>query len=454
MTPTVAQALPSTKRRLGGGFLAGAGGRLLPASVPFRWFGTAIVCHALAWIALAAGAAQWPGWRGGPGWPLAALHLVTLGTLVASAIGASLQLLPVATRQPVHWPRLAALLWWLFVPGLAALVLGMGLVRPAWMTAGAALLLVVLGTWTALLALNLRGAKGMPGVVLHGWGAVVSLLLLIASAAALVAWWNGSTWAQAISREALRALHASAGVFGVMGLLVLGLSTILLPMFALASVPDERVQLRTGAAAVAALVLAIAAAFAPGDSASAFAARSLALAAASLALAWHVRAMRQLLASGMRGDLGRCTRQLKLGWGAAALALLCAALALARSGSGHDEPWGALFVLAAVGGWVLSVLFGVLQRILPFLASMHAARGGRRRPPTPSALSADGALRVHEWAHPAALVMLAAAITTHSSAWLLAAAACGFVGALGWLAFFGVLMQRLRRAAAPSVGTA
>ena len=43
MMPTVAQALPSTKRRLGGGFLAGAGGRLLPASVPFRWFGTAIV---------------------------------------------------------------------------------------------------------------------------------------------------------------------------------------------------------------------------------------------------------------------------------------------------------------------------------------------------------------------------------------------------------------------------
>ena len=115
-----------TGRRRGGAFLAGAGGRLLPASVPFRWFGAAVVFHALAWLALAAGAPSWPSWRGGLGWPLAALHLVTLGSLVASAIGASLQLLPVATRQAVRWPALAALMWWAYVPGVALLSLGMG----------------------------------------------------------------------------------------------------------------------------------------------------------------------------------------------------------------------------------------------------------------------------------------------------------------------------------------
>ena len=52
----------------------------------------------LALLAAWRAAADWPGFAGGLGWPLAALHLVTLGVLAMTAIGASLQLLPVATR--------------------------------------------------------------------------------------------------------------------------------------------------------------------------------------------------------------------------------------------------------------------------------------------------------------------------------------------------------------------
>jgi len=423
-------------------FLAGAGGRLLPASVPFRWFGAAAVFHALAWLALAAGASQWADWNGGLGWPLAALHLVTLGTLVTSAIGASLQLLPVATRQPVRWPRLAALLWWLYLPGMVLLAAGMGWTRPAWMAAGAALLIAVLAVWGVLLALNLRGARGMPGVVLHGWGAVVSLLVLITTAAALVALWNGVPLAP---RDGARALHGAAGVLGVMGLLVLGLSTILLPMFALAPVPEEGVQLRSGAAACAALLLMAAAAFLPAASEATLALRWAALLTAAGALALHVRAMRRLLADGMRSDLGRSGRLFHIGWASAALALVFAAIGLARAPGGDSAPWGALAVLAALGGWLLSSLFGVLQRILPFLASLHAARTAGRRPPTPSALTAEAPLRVHEVAHVAALLLLAVALVTRSPAWLLAATACGLAGALAFLGFFGVLLLRLRR---------
>ncbi len=446
MTAAVTPALPPRKRRLGGGFLAGAGGRLLPASVPFRWFGTAAVFHALAWLALAAGAPQWSSWRGGLGWPLAALHLVTLGTLVASAIGASLQLLPVATRQPVRWPRLAALLWWFYVPGVILLALGMGLARPAWLAAGAVPVLGVLAAWGVLLATNLRGARGMPGVVLHGWGALLSLLLLMASAAMLVALWNGLSFL--LPHDSARALHRAAGVFGGMGLLVLGLSTILLPMFALAPVPDEATQLRAGATACAALALMTAAALEPAAGAAAPALRWAALLAAAGALAAHVHAMRQVLASGMRSDIGRCGTLFRIGWYAAALALLAAAAALLRTQPGADDSWGALFVIAAVGGWLLSTLFGVLQRILPFLAAMHAGRRAGRRPPTPSSLTIDTALALHLPAHIAALLLLGVAVLTRSPAWLLMASACGLVGAVAFLGFFGVLMRRLRRAAA------
>jgi hypothetical protein len=108
---------------------------------------------------------------------------------------------------------------------------------------------------------------------------------------------------------------------------------------------------------------------------------------------------------------------------------------------------GRLFGIALVGGWLLSFLLGVLQRILPFLASMHAAQG-QRRPPTPSALTIDRPLAWHFGAHAAALALLAAAALA-DRAWLAAAAgAVGLGGALAFAAFFVVLMRRLARAAA------
>ena len=82
-------------------FLSGAGSRLLPPSIPFRFFGAAVGFHLVAWLAALAGANDLPAFAGGLGWPLAALHAVTLGVLAMTAIGASLQLFPVATRRPI-----------------------------------------------------------------------------------------------------------------------------------------------------------------------------------------------------------------------------------------------------------------------------------------------------------------------------------------------------------------
>ena len=445
-------AADSAPRRPGGSFLAGAGGRLLPASVPFAWFGIAVAFHGGAWVALGMSSTVWRHWHGGLGWPLAALHALTLGTLVASAVGASLQLLPVATRQPVRWPRAGLVLALAYVPGLAALLAGMGWQQPRWLAAGAAVVIAVLAGWGALLAANLRGARGMPGVVLHGRGALAALALLASSAAALAALWTGHAW---LPRDAARALHLAAGVWGVMGLLVLGLAAILLPMFALGDVPAERVQLTGGWAALAALVLAGGAALGPEATGLALALRAAALGAAALALGLHVRAMQRVLAGGLRGDLGRCGRLIRLGWCSAALALALGAARLVAGATGHEAAagtLGALFVLAAVGGWLTSFLFGVLQRILPFLASMHAARG-RRRAPTPSALTLEAALAWHERGHVAALALLVAAVLDRSGPWLLAAAFAGGAGALAFAVFFVALLVRLRRSRAEASGS-
>ena len=103
-----------------------------------------------------------------------------------------------------------------------------------------------------------------------------------------------------------------------------------------------------------------------------------------------------------------------------------------------------------MGGWLTSFLFGVLQRILPFLAAMHAAQG-RRRAPTPSALTLGRALAWHAVAHALALVLLAAGIAASSALLVRAAGATGTVGAAAFAVFLATLLQRLRRAmAAPA----
>ena len=104
--------------------------KLLPASIPFRFFGAALVFHLLAWTALAAVAGDVAGFAGGLGPVLGILHLMTLGVLTATVFGAAFQLLPVAVRAdlPALWPcRLAG---WLLLPGAPVLAWGMASADP------------------------------------------------------------------------------------------------------------------------------------------------------------------------------------------------------------------------------------------------------------------------------------------------------------------------------------
>ena len=420
-----------------GVFLAGAGSRLLPASIPFRFFGAAAVFHLAAWIALFAGADAVPRFAGGLGWTLAALHLATLGVLAMTAIGAALQLLPVATRQPVGATRGPAFVWWLYTPGVAATACGMGIAQPIVLAAGAALVTLALALFAALLARNLLGAKGMPAVVAHGWIAVASLVVVLVSAGALAGAYVGLS---ILARPHALALHVAVAGYGFMGMLALGLSYILVPMFALSPASDERRALASASCAAGALLLAGGAAF---DVAAA-ALRVAAVILAAVAVALHLRSMLRALATGLRRELGLSFRLVRIAWGCL-VASLVAALGVAL-----DLPWegtAPLFGLLLVGGWLLTFLLGVLQRIVPFLAAMHAGGAGRR-PPTPSALTAHRPLLLHFVCHLAALALLAVAIATDAPAAARFGAAAGTAGAAAFLAFFAAAL-RGRRPAAP-----
>jgi hypothetical protein len=170
----------------------------------------------------------------------------------------------------------------------------------------------------------------------------------------------------------------------------------------------------------------------------------LAIVAGMVALAVHVTLMRRALRSGMRRRLGRPIVLVHVGW-AGLFASLLAALALVRE-AGVARLATLLGVL--LFGALLSFLLGMLSRIVPFLASMHAAPG-RRGPPMPSALTAEGPLAVHFFCHLTALAMLLAAVAA-DNAWLArAAAAVGTTGALAFAWFFAVACRRMRPALSP-----
>jgi len=64
--------------------------RLLPMSLPFRYFGAAVGFHAAAWALLLFSWRDFPSFEAGLGPVFGALHLATLGVLAMSAIGATL----------------------------------------------------------------------------------------------------------------------------------------------------------------------------------------------------------------------------------------------------------------------------------------------------------------------------------------------------------------------------
>jgi len=413
-------------------FLAGAKSRLLPASIPFRFFAAAAAFHVAMWVLLLAAGEHLPSFRGGPGPMLAALHLLTLGVLTTTAIGASVQLLPVATRRALVavWP--IKLVFWLVVPGTAAMALGMFTAQMAVLIPSAVVTALGLLLFAALLADNLRRAGSLPVVAAYGWGALASLLLLAALGLALAFDYEVGLLTD---HPAVALAHMILGGFGFMGFLALGFSHVLVPMFALAAAPPRAPSLAGFGLALAGLVLGAIGALA--DSLLVLtAAVSIGLGAAGV----HLWLMRGVLAHGMRKRLGLSFVLIRAAWAMLPLTLLVGLAALYGIAGTNGST---LFGLLLVGGWLLTFLLGVLQRILPFLASMHAPRAAGAGPPLLSELAASRPLLVHAACHGAALLALVMAVVA-DAAWLARiGAGVGLVGALAFAWFTADIVRRI-----------
>lgn len=416
---------------LGGSFLSGATSRLLPVSIPFRFFASAVYFHCAAWIALGFSASDAASFVGGLGLPLAALHLVTLGVLAMTAMGASFQLLPVATRAPIRalWqPRLA---FWLIFIGTHALALGMAGASGMVLYAGALLSAAALALFAVITARNLLAAPQPSAATSYAWGAVAALAATIILGA-LLAFDFAHGFLVDHGRVAL--VHLVLAVFGFFGLLVFGFSGILLPMFALSPAPPERPSRAIFALAAGVILVAAAAA--------AFGARyALAPAVAGgfvVALA-HMVAIERSLAKRMRRKLGISFTMMRT---AHALLLIGLAIGFAVVLDAPLANAGALFGWIVIAGWLMTFLFGVLQRILPFLASMHVGRS-RGRPPLLSEIGPQRPLAVHAVCHMTAVVVVGAGIVADRAAVIQLGAAIGLAGALAFLWFTVTVIRHI-----------
>ncbi|MDA1098690.1 MAG: hypothetical protein O2967_06855 [Proteobacteria bacterium] len=415
-------------------FLGSAAERLLPLSVPFRFFGAAVLFHVAAWATLVAGAGELATFRGGGGAVLAAIHLMTLGVFVMTAVGASLQLLPVATLQGFAAPARINAIWWLLNAGTICLAMGMYLRWHEIMAVGGALLTFAIGLYLWLLVGNLRRGGAMMAVVAHGWlaaGALIGLLVL-----GLVLIINTEHGFLANSQRAAVS-HMLVAAYGFMGLLAMGFSYVLVPMFALAPMPSDKWALAAMFCACTGLALGFAGTWFAQDAWAALGG-GIGLIGAAI----YLSLMAIILKQRMRRKLGPAFDLMRLSWALLPLSLL-AGTAWALN---LLPDWGAVIFGLWLFGWILGFLLAILQRIVPFLASMHAAFAVKRRPPTVTALTARGPLAAHLYCHCAALVSLSAGIIWPIPFLVTLGAVAGLLGAASFAWFFLLAVLRYRTA--------
>ncbi len=406
--------------------------RLLPASLPFRFFAASAGFHILAWILLFLGASDLPDFTGGPGWVLASLHLLTLGVLTMSAMGAAYQLLPVATGRAIarNWP--IKLSFWLFTPGTLMLAWGMIDSAPALLYPGSFGVATGLIIFAILTADNLwRARSSMPVVTAHGWAALVALAGLVALGIILVADFDIGFLDE---RQAISVAHMVLAIFGFMGLLVFGFSQILVPMFMLSrALPTAPGWFEL---ALSALAIALATIGALVASNSLIISAGLVGIIAAGAYLWL---MRSAYRTAMRKRLGLSFILIRLSW---MILIIGIATSVVVATGTTIKNGTTLFVFLMLAGWLLTFITGILQRIMPFLASMHKIGLGGR-PPLLSELTAERPLVIHAVCHICALALCSAGIVLEMPVIIQSGALFGIAGAVAFSGFAGYVVYRL-----------
>ena len=346
-----------------------------PISVPFRFFLTAPLFGAVAGLILAALGPQTFGSRWSPG-ALAMTHLIVVDFMLQAMCGSLLQFVAVVAGANIWRPNLtAAVVHPMITAGAVFLASAFLFERPVLFLLAAGVFVAALGFFLTVMAIALlrTPARGMSIHVLRL--AILGLLVTVVLGATLAATLGlGLSLRPGLSLEALINVHVAWGLGGWALTLVIGVSYLVVPMFQLT--PGYPVWFARALPAGLFLVLCVwTLQLVPGAGAALRWQAGAALAGVALAGSYAVVTL--WLQSRRRR---RQTDVTFMFWRGAMLSLLAFAaswiafLALPQAGDDARVPiW--LGVLALPGVF-LSVIMGMLYKIMPFLNWLHLQQQG------------------------------------------------------------------------------
>lgn len=403
-----------------------------PISVPFRFFLSAPLFLLLAALILLVSGPQALASRWTPTL-LALTHLVTLGFLSMTMIGALMQMLPVVAGSPMPQPRRVA--WMVHVPlaaGTVMLVSGLFFSQTGMLDAAIFLLAFAFGVFLIAGAYSLASSRIRNATTHAMYFAGVALALTVGLGIALAGTLSGYF---ELAVPELVGLHAAWGLPGWVGLLVIGVAYLVVPMFQLTPAYPARLTrwlagsmfLLLCAWSVASLTPPLPASWGGLPAAGGVAAGFAVFAGATL----YLQAKR-------RRRIVDVTQQF---WRIGMLSLLAAvalwAAAQLAGGIAADPRYPIVLGMLFMFGFAVSVVSGMLYKIVAFLVWFHL-QGRQGRLPKGSAVPnmkqiiPDHAARRQMQAHLATLLLLLG-----SNAWPAlvypAALALGFASCMLWL---------------------
>jgi hypothetical protein len=339
---------------------------------------------------------------------LALTHALTLGYLAMVMIGALMQMLPVVAGAALPAPRLVA--WFTHVPlVVGTMALMAGFLGAGSAVYGAGILLLGGGFAVFLAAAGISLARASGNATVSGIRLAVICLGLAAALGLALVLTRAGLWAMPEAQVAAVA-HPALGLLGWVLLLVMAVAYRVVPMFQITPSYPSRLSHWLAGTIFILLIIHSAAPMLPPPFGLALAlCADFGLAAAILIFA----SITLRLQSRRRRKLPDITLNFwRTGMGSL---ILCVAVWLAgqlwpewSAGASYPVLLGVLFV----GGFAVSVVNGMLYKIVPFLAWFHLqaqlqARAGTI--PNMKEMIAQSWVRAQFRAHLSACVLLAAA---------------------------------------------
>ncbi len=382
-----------------------------PISVPYRFFLTAPVFGIVAGLILAVFGPETFSSRWSPG-ALAMTHLIVVDFMLQAMCGSLLQFVAVVAGANIWRPRLVASIVHPLITAGAVFLAGAFLLgQPVLFLFAAATFVCALGFFLTVMAIALlrTPARSMSIHVLRV--AVFGLLVTVALGATLavtLGLQGGLT--EHVSVLALVNVHVAWGLGGWALMLVIGVSYMVVPMFQLTPPYPEKLT-RIWPAGLIVLLLLWSLQLGARDSASQPWQTAVLLAAVLLAASYAVTTL--WLQSRRRRRLSDPTF---LYWRVAMLSLIAIAVSwiafVALPSLGASERAPVWIGVLALPGLFVSVIAGMLYKIMPFLNWLHLQQQGGKEVPPPNMkqMIPESAMHGQMRLHFAALALLLAAV--------------------------------------------